>query len=91
MLSAGYAYTRGTGDACATYNQFSLGACYAVSKRTDFSLVTAYQPASDDLRDINADGTNGGLGEATASIDSYGNQSNTNSQAIVALGIRHRF
>ncbi|CAB3806449.1 porin [Paraburkholderia fynbosensis] len=91
MLGAGYAYTRGTGDASATYNQFSLGADYAVSKRTDFYLVAAYQHARGDQRDTNADGTNGGLGEATASIGSYGNQSNTNSQAIVALGIRHRF
>jgi predicted porin len=91
VLGFGYAYTRGTGDAAATYNQFSLGADYAVSKRTDFYLVAAYQHASGEQRDTNADGTNGGLGEATASIGSYGNQSNTNSQAIVSLGIRHRF
>ncbi|NML35533.1 porin [Paraburkholderia antibiotica] len=91
MLGAGYAYTRGTGDAAATYNQFSLGADYAVSKRTDFYLVAAYQHASGDQRYTNTDGTNGGLGEATASIGSYGDQSHTNSQAIVSLGIRHRF
>ena len=36
LLGIGYAYTKGTGDASATYNQVSLGGDYSLSKRTDF-------------------------------------------------------
>ncbi|NML34403.1 porin [Paraburkholderia antibiotica] len=87
LLGLGYAYTRGTGDATATYNQVSLGADYSLSKRTDFYAVGAWQHASGEQRDP----TTGGLVSATASIGSYGNQSSTDNQVMVSVGIRHKF
>ncbi|MEW9583542.1 porin [Paraburkholderia sp. DGU8] len=86
LLGVGYAYTRGTGDASATYNQVSLGADYSLSKRTDFYAVGAWQHASGDQRI-----PGGGLASATASIGSYGNQSSTSNQVMVSVGIRHKF
>ncbi|WP_233834404.1 porin [Paraburkholderia sp. ZP32-5] len=87
LLGIGYAYTRGTGDATATYNQVSLGADYSLSKRTDLYAVGAWQHASGDQRDP----TTGALVPATASIGSYGNQSGTENQVMVSVGIRHKF
>jgi len=87
LLGIGYAYTRGTGDATATYNQVSLGGSYALSKRTDLYTVAAWQHASGDQRDP----ATGGLVAATASIGSYGNQSSTDNQVMVSVGIRHKF
>ncbi|OLL32489.1 porin [Burkholderia sp. SRS-W-2-2016] len=87
LLGLGYAYTRGTGDATATYNQVSLGADYSLSKRTDLYAVGAWQHASGEQRNP----TTGGLESATASIGSYGNQSSTDNQVMVSVGIRHKF
>ncbi|MCC8393032.1 porin [Paraburkholderia sp. MMS20-SJTR3] len=87
LLGLGYAYTRGTGDATATYNQVSLGADYSLSKRTDLYAVGAWQHASGEQRNP----TTGGLEGATASIGSYGNQSSTSNQVMVSVGIRHKF
>jgi predicted porin len=86
LLGVGYAYTRGTGDATATYNQVSLGGTYSLSKRTDLYTVGAWQHASGDQRI-----PGGGLQSATASIGSYGNQSSTDNQVMVSVGIRHKF
>ncbi|SDR36968.1 Outer membrane protein (porin) [Paraburkholderia fungorum] len=88
LLGLGYAYTKGTGDASATYNQVSLGADYSLSKRTDFYAVGAWQHASGEQR---VPGVGGGLVGATASIGSYGNQSSTDNQIMVSVGIRHKF
>ncbi|MBB5398390.1 putative porin [Paraburkholderia youngii] len=88
LVGIGYAYTKGHGDASATYNQVSLGGDYNLSKRTDFYLVGAWQHASGEQR---IPGAGGGLQSATASIGSYGNQSSTNNQVMVSLGIRHKF
>ncbi|MEX3857603.1 MULTISPECIES: porin [Paraburkholderia] len=92
LLGIGYAYTHGSGDATATYNQVSLGGDYNLSKRTDFYLVGAWQHASGNQR-VPATATTGAgtLVPSTASIGSYGNQSSTNNQVMVSLGIRHKF
>ena len=70
-----------------TYHQVSLGADYSLSKRTDLYAVGAWQHASGDQRDP----TTGALVPATASIGSYGNQSGTENQVMVSVGIRHKF
>ncbi|APA88369.1 porin [Paraburkholderia sprentiae WSM5005] len=87
LLGVGYAYTHGSGDASATYNQVSLGGDYSLSKRTDLYAVGAWQHASGNQRDPST----GALPSATASIGSYGNQASTNNQVMVSLGIRHKF
>lgn len=88
LVGVGYAYTKGHGDSSATYNQVSLGGDYNLSKRTDLYLIGAWQHASGEQR---VPGVGGGLVSATASIGSYGNQSSTNNQVMVSLGIRHKF
>ena len=88
LLGIGYAYTKGTGDASATYNQVSLGGDYSLSKRTDLYVVGAWQHASGEQR---TPGVGGGLEAATASIGSYGNQASTDNQVMVSVGIRHKF
>ncbi|MGF6605013.1 putative porin [Paraburkholderia sp. GAS448] len=78
LIGLGYTYTHGSGNGpSASYNQVSLGGDYNLSKRTDLYLVGAYQHAS-------------GTG-ATASVADYGYISNSTSQEIVSLGIRHKF
>jgi predicted porin len=81
----GYSFTKATGDTSATYHQVSFGGTYALSKRTDFYTVLAYQHASGTQRT-----TSGGTQKAVASIGSYG-ISGTDTQTMVLLGIRHRF
>lgn len=85
LLGAGYTYMKSSGNTSATYHQASLGADYNLSKRTDVYLVGAYQHASGNT----SNGT-GGTQAATASIGSYG-YDGTNSQELVALGLRHKF
>jgi len=85
LLGVGYAYTKANGDTDANYNQASIGADYALSKRTDLYLVGAYQHASGTQR--LADGS---TQAAQASIGSYG-LAGTSSQEMVSLGIRHKF
>jgi predicted porin len=86
LVGAGYSYTKSNGDTSATYHQVSLGADYNLSKRTDVYLVGAWQHASGQTR--MADGT--GVTGAQASVGSYG-YAGTNSQELVALGLRHKF
>ena len=86
LLGAGYTYMKASGDTSATYHQASLGADYSLSKRTDVYLVGAYQHASGNTRDP---GT-GLVTNAQASIGSY-SYNGTNSQELVALGLRHKF
>ncbi|RKP46531.1 porin [Trinickia fusca] len=85
LVGLGYSYTKSSGDTSATYHQVSLGADYSLSKRTDVYLVGAYQHASG-----NTSNGSGGLTPAQASIGSYG-YNGTNSQELVALGLRHKF
>ncbi|HZZ11951.1 MAG TPA: porin [Paraburkholderia sp.] len=86
LVGVGYIYTKATGDAGATYNQVSLGGDYNLSKRTDVYLVGAWQHASGDQRT-----SGGGLVQAGAAIGSYGYNSASDTQAMVSLGIRHKF
>jgi predicted porin len=86
LLGLGYTYMKSSGDTSATYHQASLGADYSLSKRTDVYLVGAYQHARGNTRDA---GTGNVVG-AQASVGSYG-YNGTNSQELVALGLRHKF
>jgi predicted porin len=92
QLFAGYSYTRGGEvdgvDEEAQYNNMTLGAQYALSKRSTLYLIGGYQHASGGTLDV--------LGNpvpATASVSDKGNghSSNTRSQAILSVGIRQRF
>ena len=86
LLGLGYTWTHGSGDTSNTYNQVSIGADYNLSKRTDVYGLAAYQHASGTQR--NADGSTSSAG---ASIGSYGFNSDTSSQTMVQIGLRHKF
>ncbi|WP_321818183.1 MULTISPECIES: porin [unclassified Paraburkholderia] len=84
IAGVGYAYTAASGNTSAHYNQFSIGADYSLSKRTDIYAVGAYQKAN---------GTqlvDGVRQSAQASIGSFG-YNGTDTQTAVMLGIRHKF
>jgi len=85
LLALGYSFTKSSGDTSATYNQVSVGADYNLSKRTDLYLLGAWQHASGNTR-----ATDGSLVSAQASVGSYG-VPGTDTQAIVSLGLRHKF
>jgi len=81
LFQTGYDYLKSHGDSSATYQQVTLAADYALSKRTDFYATMSYGHASD----------SNGAGPAQAVIaDAYvdGGKA-TQERAIV--GIRHRF
>lgn len=77
----GYDYMKSFGDSSAKQNQFSVGVDYFLSKRTDVYGVAAYALAS---------GQNG-AGAAQAVIGSNDVDSGSNKQALVVVGLRHRF
>ena len=81
QAEAGYTYMHSVGDSSAKYNQFALAADYLLSKRTDVYAQAAYVLAS---------GTNG-LGQAQGVIGSVETDSGSNKQALVTVGIRHKF
>ncbi|MBN6738910.1 porin [Burkholderia multivorans] len=84
QLAGSYAYTKSSsvaGKSGAKYNQFDLGADYAMSARTDFYLDAIYQVASGH----DSTGKN-----AVAAIDSATSSSN-NHQLVAVVGMRHRF
>jgi predicted porin len=81
QTEVGYTYMKTTGDSSAKYNQFALAADYLLSKRTDVYAQAAYVLAS---------GTNG-LGQAQGVIGSVETDSGSNKQALVTVGIRHKF
>ncbi|CAG9200494.1 Putative porin [Paraburkholderia tropica] len=88
VVGFGYNYTKGSGNGVtASYNQFSLGGDYFLSKRTDIYALAGYQQASG--RTIDAD--TGALVGATASFGDFGNDASTNKQAMAMVGIRHHF
>ncbi|WP_375508508.1 porin [uncultured Caballeronia sp.] len=78
---AGYNFTKTSGDSAAKYHQFNLGGDYSLSKSTVVYAQAAYQHAS---------GTNG-LGAAQAVIGSNDINSNSRSQAMIDIGLRHLF
>ncbi|VVE54896.1 porin [Pandoraea terrae] len=81
LTEIGYNYLRSLGDSSAKYHQFSIGADYNLSKRTDVYTVASYGHAT---------GQNG-AGPAQAVIGSIDVNAGKNSQAIVTVGLRHRF
>lgn len=92
QLFAGYRYTRGGEvdgvDERAQYHNVTLGVQYTLSKRSTAYLMGGYQHASG--------GTLDALGNpvaATAPVSGKGNghSSSAQSQAIVRIGLRHRF
>ncbi|RQR32360.1 porin [Burkholderia sp. Bp9143] len=81
LAEVGYNYLRSLGDSSAKYHQFSVGADYNISKRTDIYTVASYGRAT---------GQNG-AGAAQAVIGSMDIDAGKRSQAIVTAGLRHRF
>ncbi|MEX4005001.1 porin [Paraburkholderia sp. EG285A] len=77
----GYDYMKSYGDSSAKQNQFAIGVDYFLSKRTDVYGVAAYALAS---------GQNG-AGAAQAVIGSNDVDSGSNKQALVTVGLRHKF
>ncbi|KVM65523.1 MULTISPECIES: porin [Burkholderia] len=82
----GYNYTKSGGAASAHYQQLNLGYDHALSKQTDLYLLAAYQKAGG-----NTLSASGRSIAADASIGSYGINSGSDSQALAAIGVRHRF
>ncbi|QGZ56589.1 porin [Paraburkholderia acidiphila] len=91
LLGLGYTWTHGSGDTSNTYNQISLGADYNLSKRTDLYAVAAWQHANGTQRNAGNSETPSTTSTAGASIGSYGYNSDSSSQTLVSLGIRHKF
>ncbi|MEK6346031.1 MAG: porin [Burkholderia sp.] len=89
LIGLAYAYTNGSSIASstgvnsgATYHQGMLGVDYLLSKRTDVYLIGVYQKAS---------GTDSLNRPAVASINNQSSPSSNNHQAVVRLGMRHKF
>jgi predicted porin len=84
LAGAGATYEKSSGNSSAKYWQFSLGADYFLSKRTDLYLVGAWQRAT---------GTQDPEGTAAQpSIGSYGFAGAAGkAQQYAALGLRHKF
>ncbi|WP_244832239.1 porin [Caballeronia sp. TF1N1] len=89
LLGAAYIYTDGgsvstaTGkNEGATYHQGEVGVDYFLSKRTDVSLIGVYQKAS---------GTDSRNRDAIASINNQSSPSSNDHQALVRVGLRHKF
>lgn len=85
LVGVGYSFTKSGGNTAANYHQASVGADYNLSKRTDVYMTAAYQHANG----TTANGAGGAM-PAQASIGSYG-YNGTKNQALVNLGLRHRF
>jgi predicted porin len=88
VLGVGYDYTKGSGNnVTVSYNQFSFGADYFLSKHTDIYALAGYQKASGNT--ISA--SSGDVVAAVASMGDFGNDASTNKQAMGMIGIRHKF
>jgi predicted porin len=89
LAGVAYNYTKGDGvnligggsTGGSKYNQFSLGADYSLSKRTDVYLQGIYQTAS---------GTDSTKSSTVAAISGLSPSAN-NHQAVARVGIRHQF
>jgi predicted porin len=82
----GYIFTKSSGDASATYNQVNIGYDYSLSKMTELYVLAAWQKASGTT--LNSAGK---PVAANASIGSFDVNSGTDTQGLVAIGMRHRF
>lgn len=81
QTTAGFNYTKSSGDSAAKYEQFNLGVDYLYSKRTDLYAAGGYTHAS---------GQNG-QGTAQAIVGSFDIVSGKSSQALVVFGVRQKF
>ena len=84
LWGAAYDYTRAGstgGQGGATYNQFATGVDYLLSKRTDVYLIGVYQKAS---------GTDSTGHAAVAAINGP-SASADDKQAVIRIGLRHKF
>lgn len=88
VIGAGYDYTKGNGNnVTVSYNQFSFGADYFLSKHTDIYVLAGYQKASGNT--ISA--TTGDVVSAVASMGDFGNDASNDRQTMGMVGIRHKF
>ncbi|MGI4861580.1 MAG: porin [Janthinobacterium lividum] len=78
----GYDYMKSSGNSSAHYNQGAVAIDYSLSKRTDVYMALAYQRAS---------GQQGGGAPAQAVIGSWDIDSDSSSQGLAVVGLRHRF
>ena len=81
LFETGYNYLKSHGDSSATYQQVTLAADYALSKRTDLYATVSYGHAS---------GSNG-AGPAQAVIADAYIDGGKATQELAIVGIRHRF
>jgi predicted porin len=81
LYEIGYNYLKSHGDSSATYQQITLAADYALSKRTDLYGTMSYGHASG----------NNGSGVAQAVISDAYVDGGKATQELVIVGIRHRF
>lgn len=88
-LAAGYSYTAASEangiTSAAKYHQFNLSQYYALSKRTGFYVVEAYQHATGKTRNGAA------IINATAQIGDGISASASQNQVAIGAGIIHRF
>ncbi|MFP3584742.1 porin [Paraburkholderia sp. SIMBA_055] len=81
FIELGYTYLKSSGNSSATYHQATLAADYLLSKRTDVYGSAGWGHAA---------GSNG-AGNAQAVIGPSNIDSGKNTQALVLVGVRHRF
>jgi len=86
VAAVGYVFTKSSGNASATYNQVNIGYDYSLSKSTELYVLGGWQKASGTT--LNSQGK---VVAADASIGSFEVNSGTDSQGLVAIGMRHRF
>jgi predicted porin len=86
VAAVGYIFTKSSGDASATYNQVNVGYDYSLSKRTELYALAGWQKASGSTLN-----SKGNVVPANASVGSFEVNSGTDTQGLVAIGIRHRF
>jgi predicted porin len=89
LLGAAYSYTDGSSvttatgrNEGATYHQGEIGVDYFLSKRTDVYFIGVFQKAS---------GTDSRNREAVASINNQSSPSSNDHQAVIRVGLRHKF
>ena len=86
LVGVGYDYTKGDGNnVSVAYNQFSVGAVYSLSRRTDLYALGGYQHTSGKTY------VDGQVVAAPASMADFGVDSDSTKQGMAMLGIRHRF
>jgi predicted porin len=86
VAALGYIFTKSSGDASATYNQVNVGYDYSLSKSTELYALAGWQKASGTTMN-----SSGKSVPANASIGSFDVNSGTDTQGLVAIGMRHRF